>query len=192
MSGQPLNKSEQLALATAYPRPRLGQREVKVLQTAEEFTPAVPANWSPAPTAQDEALDQLAAAAAAQAAKNSASVVVAVYDFATDGGAISTIPLGVSLPAGAIIQSIVQEIAIAPTSADSLGTIRLNVATEGNLTASAITANGAATSAKDASATAFTRLAATRVLNAVVATTALTAGRVRWYVSYVDGSSATT
>lgn len=194
MPGEPLNKSAQLALATAYPRPRLGQREVKVLQTAEEYTPAVPGDWSVVPDAQDAALDSLAASVAPLVAQSATApqVTVAVYDFATDGGAVSTIPLGVTLPAGAIIQNVSTEIVTAPTSTSSNGVLTLNVATEGNLVATGITCDGAATSVKSAGSTSFQRLAAQRTVNAVVTTNAVLSGRVRFYITWIPGSSATT
>lgn len=54
------NKAEQLAGAGRYPARELGQRERKVLETAESFAPTTPGDWVSPPTTQDAALDELA------------------------------------------------------------------------------------------------------------------------------------
>lgn len=55
------SKTDTLNKASNWPI-RLNKREAKVVETAEKYSPATPANWASAPDNQDDALDNLAAA----------------------------------------------------------------------------------------------------------------------------------
>lgn len=55
------NKATEIAAAGDYPSRAFGQRERKLLQTAESYAPDDEDNWDDVPTAQDAALDELAA-----------------------------------------------------------------------------------------------------------------------------------
>lgn len=180
-------KSTEKNNAYDYPQYKLNMRERKVLQVADQYVPASSSNWgSTAPSAQDTALDQLAATGVAQA--QGLRIATVVYDFAVNGGAVSTIPLSLTLPAKAIIVDIIREEVTAATSTSSTGTIILNVATEGNLEQTALTCNGGtATVASTGGTAAPVKLAAARVVNAVIATNAILAGKIRWYIRYYQG-----
>jgi len=114
---------------------------------------------------------------------------IATYDFASQGGAIGTISLAVTLPANAVVTDVFTDVLTAPTSSGSDGTIRLNVPTEGNLNA-ALTADGAASGViaqtpNTGSTVLPKKAAADRVLQVTIATSALTAGKLRYLVRYV-------
>lgn len=114
---------------------------------------------------------------------------IAEYSFATHGGAIGTIDLGVQLPANAVVIGVLTDVLTAPDSATDTGTIRLNVATEGNLN-SALTADGAASGViahtpNSASPQVPKKVADTRSLQVTIASEAITVGRLRYLVQYV-------
>lgn len=176
-------KATEIAGAGDYPANRLNQRERKVLETAEQYDPAVDGNWASVPTTLSGALDALAAAGPAQTYGMVTTSVV--WDFSVHGGAISSINLTGSLPDNAVIVEVVRDVLTAPDSADDLGTIQLNVPTDGNLD-SAITADGAATSLATFDTTP-TKLTAARTPRVTIATTALTVGKIRWYIRYYKG-----
>lgn len=61
-----IDKAAELAKPTPKKDPaKLSPTQRLLLQLSEEFSPAAPGNWSPAPTSVGEALDQLAARIAA-------------------------------------------------------------------------------------------------------------------------------
>lgn len=118
-------------------------------------------------------------------------IAVGLYDFATDGGAVGDITLrGGSIPSGAIIIDALLHVDTAPTSA---GAATVAVKTEGAAdinAADAITgAPWSTTGAKRADLTATTapvKTTAARSIVATVGTAALTAGRFKVYVTYVE------
>ena len=112
-------------------------------------------------------------------------LAVATYSFASQGGAIGTVSLGVNLPSGALVTSVTTEVVTAPTSAGGTGTIKLVLPTDGDLTAT-LTANGSATSLNTLDTTVPKKATAQRTLSATIATTALTAGVLKFYVFYVQ------
>lgn len=177
-------KATEIAGAYDYPSNRLNQRERKVLEVAEEYAPADSDAWgSSVPSTLSGALDSLAASV--NPTEFGMVTTSVVWDFSVNGGAISTIPLDGSLPDNAVIVEVVRDVLVAPDSADDLGTIQLNVPTNGNLD-SAITANGAATSLAIFDTTP-TKLTAARVPQVTIATSAITVGKVRWYIRYYRG-----
>ena len=178
-----IDKKAEIAGAPAYPASRLNARERKVLETADQYVPAVAGNWPVAPTGVDDALDKAAARLADVSTNAREALVVVEYDFDEDGGAVSDIDLGVTVPAGAIITEVISDVLVAPDSGTSDGTLRLNVPTDGNLSA-AITADDGA-SGVSAESEPPVKLAADRELRVTIATAALTAGRVRYHVRYL-------
>lgn len=131
----------------------------------------------------------------------------ATYDFAVDGGTISTITLygdTAFIPANAIIIKVLQDVITAPNSATSNGTIKFVLATEGDLTLN-ITADNSTTGllfgipgtyALDgnaltaanmgiAEAGTYIKTAAARSIDVEIGTANLTAGKIRLYVWYV-------
>lgn len=184
-----ISKSSELANVGKYPANRLNERERKTLQVAESFSPAVAGNWASPPTTQDAALNALAASNAG----GRAATVAALYDFSVNGGATSTISLGVTIPDNAIVLEVVSDVLVAPTSSGSNGTIRLNVPTDGNLNL-ALTADGAASTTvpvyhdpNTGSSVLPKKTTAARALSVTIATSALTAGKIRYLVRYVVG-----
>ena len=121
--------------------------ESHIINTAETYAPTDAADWTglglTAPTAQDEALDSLAANALAQSAQLSGGTwVTAEWDVSVDGGAVSTIGLDVTIPDEAIITYGFVKVDVATVSAT--GTIQFNVPVDGNLTAAITVADTAA------------------------------------------------
>jgi len=114
-------------------------------------------------------------------------VATVVYDFAVNGGAIGTIPLPVALPSGALAWGVTEEVITAPTSSGSTGTIQLSVPTDGPLTA-AQTANGALTNSNTFSTQVPLLMTAIRQLQVVIATAALTAGKIKYFIHYVQST----
>lgn len=112
-------------------------------------------------------------------------LAIATYDFSVNGGAISTISLGVTIPSNAVVTSITTEVVTAPTSGGSTGTIKLVLPTDGDLTAT-LTADGTAAHLNTFSSTVPKKTTANRLLSATIATSALTAGKLRYMVRYVQ------
>jgi hypothetical protein len=112
-------------------------------------------------------------------------VAVATWDFATQGGAIGTTSLGITLPDNALITHVTTEVITAPTSTGSTGTIRLSVPVDGNITAT-LTADGAGTSSTASGGAMPLKLTAARALSVTIATNAVLSGSIRYYVSYVQ------
>jgi hypothetical protein len=113
-------------------------------------------------------------------------MAVAIYDFAVDGGAQSTIGSGVTLPDNAIVTKVVEDVYTALTSAGSGATIKLTLPTDGDLSVD-VTADGTnvAVASVLPSGTPVKTTAA-RELSFVVGTEAITAGAVRYFVYYVQ------
>lgn len=116
---------------------------------------------------------------------------VCVYDFAVDGGAVATItPAGTAtLPANAIVTSATIEVLTAVTSSGS-ATVAVQVVNAGDTlgaTAKASLTLGAIV--VGAAGAAPYKVAADSVIKVVVATAALTAGKLRVYVNYIYPNS---
>lgn len=185
MSTATLNKATELAGASNYPANRLDQRERKVLQTAEEYSPASPSSWGSTPPAtQDAALDALAASGAG--AQFGMAVASVVWDFSANGGAIGSIPLGITLPSKAIVVEVVRDVLTAPTSTGSTGTIQLTLPTDGALEQTAKTADGTGAGASESGGTAVPKkTTAARTLQVTIATNPILSGRIRYFVRYM-------
>lgn len=177
-------KATELAGAGNYPANRLNKRERKVLETAEEYAPAVAGNWGATPpTTLTGALNSLAATGVAAA--NGMSVATAVYDFATLGGAVSTISLGVALPNKAVVVEVIRDEITACTSTSSTGTIQLVLPTDGALEQTALTADGGSvTLASSGGSSVPKKTTAARNLSVTIATNAVLAGKIRYFVRY--------
>lgn len=178
-------KSTEINLAPNYPSVRHDPRERKVIQTSMQYVPATPANWgASAPATLDAALDQVASGGSGSAVY--AATVSDVYDFAVNGGAIGVIPLNITLPANAVIVEVIRDEITAATSTGSTGTILLGVPTEGALEQTALTADGGSVTHASTGGTALPKkLAAPRVLQITVATNAILAGRIRYFIRYM-------
>lgn len=177
-------KQNEIAAAGNYPAFRLNQRERKVLQTSNQYVPAVSADWgATAPATLDEALNQIAASGAADA--NGMATVSVVYDFSVNGGATGSIPLGVSLPDNAVVTEVIRDEVTACTSTGSTGTIQLTVPTDGALEQTALTADGGAVTLASSGGSAVPKkTTAARVLQVTIATNPLLAGKIRYFVRY--------
>lgn len=174
-------KAQQIAEAYNYPSNTLNKREQKVLEVSDQYAPSVPANWSPAPATIDAALNQLAANNAGGVLK----AVAVTYDFSVNGGAVGSIPLGVSLPSKAVVVEVIRDEVTACTSTGSTGTIILNVPTDGNLEQTALTADGGSpTLASSGGSAVPKKTTAARQLQVTIATNAVLAGKIVYLVRY--------
>lgn len=130
---------------------------------------------------------------------NAGRIARVTYDFATDGGAISTIGLGVTIPDNALIRRAWYEVITTFTSATDAATIALNIPTDGDLIdAIAISAGtnvwdeglhdivNAANVAEDVDApTGYLKLTGAREVSLVIAVEAVTAGKAIFFIDYV-------
>lgn len=109
----------------------------------------------------------------------------ALYDFSNDAGAVGTISFGRKLPAGAIVISVVSDEVTNLTSGGS-ATLQLKAGSTNLTDATAFDTGftGTQTQALASSATAI-KLSAESELKLAVAGAALTAGKVRFLVSYL-------
>lgn len=179
-----ISKATELARAGNYPAFHLNKREDKVLQVAEQYAPASASNWGASPPSSiSSALDTLASSGApSQYGMVTTSVV---WDFSVNGGAIGSIPLTISLPNHAVIVEVIRDELTACTSSGSNGTIQLNVPTDGSLEQTALTADGGAVTLASSGGTAVPKkTTAARTLQVTIATSALTAGKIRYFVRY--------
>lgn len=178
-------KATELANAGNYPSNRLSQGDRKVLEVAEQLS-SPNANLGAIVT-QDAAINALAATVGpVGGAVGERKTVRARYSFADDGGAVSTIGLGVTLPDNAIVLSIVEDIITAPTSTSSTGTMQLVLPTDGALSA-ALTADGTVPNTA-LNLTTPVKATAARELSVTVATNAVLSGIVDYYVTYIQGA----
>lgn len=121
-------------------------------------------------------------------------LAVALYDFAVDGGAVSSITLrGDTVPSGAIVTDVLVHVDTAATSGGA-ATVALTLESAADLNAAdAISgAPWSTTGAKRGDFTATTapvKTTAARSVVAVVAAAALTAGKFSVYVSYLEIAS---
>lgn len=118
----------------------------------------------------------------------------AVYDFATDGGAIGTITMrGDGLPSGAVLLDAFVEVTTAFTPTTTT-TVALKVQSAGDLRAAALTnaspsvisTTGVKRLLVDASDADLVKTAAARTIDLVVAAGAVTAGVCSVVVAYVE------
>lgn len=113
-------------------------------------------------------------------------VAMVTYVFATDGGAQSTIDLGVTLPDNVVVTKVIQDIVADCDSTSDTGTIKLNLPTDGDLTA-AVTCDGTnAGVLSDLPSGTPIKTTAARALSAVIATNDVLVGTIRWFVYYVQ------
>jgi hypothetical protein len=180
-----INKSTEIAGAWNYPENRLNQRERKVLEVGNQYDAASAADWGgTAPASLDAALDTLAASNSGGALKS----LSVTYDFSVNGGAISSINLGATLPDNAIVVEVIRDELTACTSGGSNGTIILSLPTDGNLEQTALTADGGSPSLASSGGTALPKkTTAARAIQATIATSALTAGKIQYFIRYYQG-----
>jgi hypothetical protein len=107
-----------------------------------------------------------------------------LLDFAFDGGAIGTLSTGRRIPAGAIVTQVIADEQANVTSAGS-ATIQLLAGSTALIAATAIASFAGVTSPALAGSAAAIKLAAESELRIAIATAALTAGKVRFFVRYV-------
>lgn len=121
--------------------------------------------------------------------------LVATYDFAVSGGAISTIHLKdangdtLSIPTNAVVLSAHVDVVTAPTSAGS-ATIALKIQSAGDLKAATAFDNayfgtGLHATTLDGAAANMIKTTAARNVDIVIAAAALTAGKINVIVEYI-------
>ena len=119
-------------------------------------------------------------------------VATATYDFAVDGGAISAIDLGVTLPDNAMILDGMVDVITTLTSAGDTATIALHAEAAGDIVAAIAINDG--TNPWDAglraikqlgTSTTATKLTAARAITATIAVEAVTAGKFVVFLRYV-------
>lgn len=164
-------------------RKRLGKQEERIVNIAEDYSPATPGDWSTAPTTQDGALDLLAAEASGAATKT----VTATWDESVDGDT-GTLDLSVDIPDNAIIKSVDYDVLVAPAGATDIKfNLPSETASDGALGAGNLTATLHAESTGPAPSTiAASKLKTTaaRDLSIVITGTA-TAGKIKVFVEYL-------
>ena len=178
-----LAKSSELAggLVATKGGNRLSKAERFALAMADKYEPAAPSNWASAPDSVVEAIDAIAAAypIGSAGAVGSAKTVSALYDFSVQGGAVGAIDLGVAIPDNAIILEVI---------ADELTNI------VGGGTGTELQVGSVAVSATDVhlvsgvaviSPAAPVKITTPGNLELQVVTSAITAGKVRFFVRYV-------
>jgi len=118
----------------------------------------------------------------------------AEYDFAVDGGAISAIDLGVTIPDNAIIVGGFIEVLTTCTSSDDSGTMAISVEGANDIvTATAISAGGNIWDAgihdiiPDSTGSTAVKTSQARNITATIAVDAFTAGKFNVWLEYVIG-----
>lgn len=187
MASKPKALTKATAAAPAHGTDELSRSESLAVETAESYDPANDADWTAigaAPTAQDAALDALASAAA-DAINGGVQWTQATYDFSVDGGAVSTIDLGVSIPDAATVLYSTVRVDTAITAAGG-GTIQFNLPVDGALSAAIPdgTAAGQQDGAQDWSAANSLATTAARSISVDIAVAPLTTGKATIYVAY--------
>lgn len=185
MSNTP-NPITEAARAGRYPSRKFNKRERKLIKSATSYTPGAvvagaPAGFTAQPTSIEGALDQLAV----QGSSGLKKTVKVVWDQSVSGGTIGTIDLGSALPSAAVVTEVITDVQVSPTGTAG-GTITLNVPTDGNL-AAAVTA-GDSVACVGSFKTAPVKTTASRELQATIATHALTAGKVTWFITYLQSA----
>jgi len=118
---------------------------------------------------------------------NAKRIARATYDFDVDGGVVSSIGLGVTLPDNAIITRSFIDIITGMTSAGGAGTIALDSEGAGDLliAVDADTLSGLVECIPVGTAATMVKLTAARELTATIAGEALTAGKFVLFAEYV-------
>lgn len=114
--------------------------------------------------------------------------VKCTYDYDVHGGAVGAIELPLDLPDNAIIWTGVADVVTAPTSGGS-ATIALGVNTATDLKAATAIASwtGLVALVPVGSAATAVKLTADRTLTLTIATAALTAGLINFFLQYFEG-----
>jgi hypothetical protein len=115
------------------------------------------------------------------------------YDFATEGGAVSTIGLTGSLliPQGAVILGGFVDVIVAPTSGGA-GTLAIQIEGANDIVAAAAISGAPwSTTGRKSVVPAFTgattvKTTAPRDISAVIGTAALTAGRIDVFIAFIE------
>lgn len=158
---------------------RLSKAQRFALAMADKYEPAAPANWATAPDSVSEALDAIAAAYPVGSAGEvgAAKTVSALYDFSVSGGAVGAISLGVAIPDNAVILEVVSDIltqvAGGGTAALEVGAVALSPDLVGD-SVGVYSHSGLPL-----------KITTPGNLELQVATGAVTAGKVRFFVRYV-------
>lgn len=105
-----------------------------------------------------------------------------VWDFSTDGGAVGDLTFGRTLPANAMVVSLLTEELTAVTGATDITIKAGSTALSGSID---FTADAGIQSRALAGSAAGIKLSATSEYTLTVATNAATAGKVRFYVEYL-------
>lgn len=113
-------------------------------------------------------------------------MVTALYDFSVSGGAVSTIGLGVSLPANCIVTRLFTDVLTSFTSGGA-ATVAIEAGATVLLAATAF--NAAALTGADAQSLTAVKLSAASELEVVIAAAALTAGKMRIFVEYIQSEA---
>lgn len=128
--------------------------------------------------------------------QNALQCIVARYDFAVHGGAVSSIGMRVRIPSGSIICNTLLDVITAPTSGGS-ATIAVTSEGAGDIVAATSIASapwsttGRKVGIPDfATATDAVKTTAERELTVTIATAALTAGKFDVYIFYVNNATA--
>jgi hypothetical protein len=114
-------------------------------------------------------------------------ILKCTYEFAVDGGAVGTLNLPVTLPAGAIIYGGMIDVDTDPTSGGS-ATVALGLNTNTDLLAATAIASitGRVAIVPVFTAASAVKLTAERTLKLTVAVAALTAGKMDIYLNYYE------
>ena len=174
-------KQTEIAGAGKYPANRLNQRERKVAEVTNQYAPAVAGNWAAVPATIDAALDALSSSGAP--ATHGEATASVVWDFSVDGGAVSSIPLAVSIPDNAIVIEVIADVI---TQIVGSGTVQLTVPTDGAVQAGSLASADTAIP-KTVSPAAPKKVTAARILQVTIASAVVTAGRIRFHVRYIKG-----
>jgi hypothetical protein len=110
-------------------------------------------------------------------------VQAVTWDFSKDGGAIGDIGFGVSLPAGAIVTSVLSDEETAVTGATS---VTLKAGSTSLTGAINFTTDAGIQSRALAGSAAGIKLSSASELKITVATAAATAGKVTFYVEFIE------
>lgn len=113
-------------------------------------------------------------------------MAVVTWDFATDGGAQATTGLGVTIPDNAVVTRVIEDNTTNCTSAGSGATYKLNLPTDGDLSAN-ITCDGTTVAVGSVLPSGTpVKTTGARELSIIIGTEAATAGAARWFVYYVQ------
>lgn len=155
----------------------LGQNYVGVALASGVASDIIPVLLSPGILAPSPSVDGLPLMGVARA----------TWDFAVDGGAVSTIGLGVTMPDNAIIVGGILDIVTGMTSAGGGGTIALNSEGAGDLLAAvdADTLSGLVAIIPVWTAATSVKMTSANELQVTIAVEALTAGKFVLFAQYV-------